>query len=497
MWGISNFVKYTVMTLLVLMIAIGNASATASISISPESHTGLSPGETFSVDVDVNSGIDQLSAIHIVLDYDSNAFEVISITKGSLLENDALIEPESGDDGDGTITYGFADASYDAPGSGTLISIEFQTKDTIEGVYSLSFKEAKLLDQNKDYLAGEATGSSVVVGDVTDDASTPLETIDLASQTKSPSSSISSSTSVVEPQLGYAYIFGFHPDDYKAIERYGVAQSEESWSQNSLKLENELVTEFEGQYLFPQGKIVSIGSNSAGYLVVVFYEPLMVDQTEMDLIYGIIDRNAQDMDIGNVPVEFGEGTISDVSDNLQELIQRVQSMKEMELEDFMNNESPLYDPLVVATAGKLPQINTEKECWQWYFQDSYAISLNMSDEIDDYLQNGILLSTGLSPDGYFEVKINEDTDANKKQLITDVYEIMNREATNTGVSEVPVVFKLASPDEIEDKLTSTPEDEAALEEEEATESEAETTPGFGYLLGILSLTLAYFMRSKA
>ncbi|WMW22666.1 cohesin domain-containing protein [Methanolobus mangrovi] len=494
MWGINNIVKYTVMTLLVLMIAIGNASATASISISPESHTGLSPGETFNVNIDVNSGVSQLSAAHIKLDYDPNAFEVIGITKGSLFENDALIEPESGDDGDGTITYGFADSNYDAPGSGTLISIEFQIKDTIEGVYSLSFKEAKLLDQNKDYLVGEATGSSVVVGDVTDDASTPLETIDLASQTKSTSGSSSSSTSVVEPQLGYAYIFGFHPDDYKVIGRYGTTRNDESWSQNSLILENELVTEFEGQYLFPQGKIVSIGSNSAGYLVVVFYEPLMVDRTEMDGIYAIIDQNAQDMDIGNVPVEFAEGTISDVSDQLQELIQRVQAINEMELGDFMNNESSLYDPTVVATAGKLPQINTEKECWQWYFQDSYAISLNVSDEMDDYLQSGILLSTGLSPDGYFEVKINEETDANKKSLITDVYQLMNREATNIGVSEVPVVFKLGSPDEIEDRLTSTQEE--ASDEVQGTEGEAKATPGFGYLIGILSITLAYCMRSK-
>ncbi|WP_319507966.1 cohesin domain-containing protein [uncultured Methanolobus sp.] len=483
------------MTLLVLMMAIGNASATASISISPESHTGLSPGETFSVDVDVNSGVDQLRAARIVLEYDSGAFEVIDIREGSLFVDKVLVAPGSGDDGGGMITYGFAgEDKIFTPGSGTLISIDFQVKDTSEGVYSIGFKEATLRDKNNEHLIGKATGSSVVVGDVTDDASTPLETIDLASQTKITSSSSSSSTSFVEPQLGYTYIFGFHPADYKTIERYGVVQNEESWSQNNLKLENELVTEFEGQYLFPQGKIVSIGSNSAGYLVVVFYEPLMVDQTEMDQIYGIIDRNAQDMDIGNVPVEFGEGTISEVSEQLQELIQRVQAMNEMELEDIMNNESSLYDPIVVATAGTLPQINTEKECWQWYFQDSYAISLNMSDEIDDYLQNGVLLSTGLSPDGYFEVKINEDTDANKKSLITDIYEVMNREATNVGVSEVPVVFKLGSPDEIEDGLMSTQEE--ASDEAQDTGNEAKATPGFGYLPGIVSLTLAYFMRSK-
>ena len=495
MWGINNVVKYIVMTLLVLMIAIGNASATASISISPESHTGLSPGETFSIDVDVNSGVDQLRAARIVLEYDSGAFEVIDIREGSLFVDKVLVAPGSGDDGDGMITYGFAgEDKIFTPGSGTLISIDFQVKDTSEGVYSIGFKEAMLLDKNNEHLIGKATGSSVVVGDVTDDSSIPSETIDLASQTKITSSSSSSSTSIVEPQLGYAYIFGFHPDDYKVIGRYGTTQNDESWSQNSLILEKELVNEFEGQYLFPQGKIVSIGSNSAGYLVVAFYEPLMVDQTEMDGIYAIINQNAQDMDIGNVPVEFGEGTISEVSDQLQGLIQRVQAMNEVDLEDFMNNESPLYDPAVVATSGKLPQINTEKECWQWYFQDSYAISLNMSDEIDDYLQNGVLLSTGLSPDGYFEVKINEDTDANKKQLITDVYEVMSREATNIGVSEVPVVFKLATPEEIEDGLMSTQEE--ASDAVQDTENEAKATPGFGYFIGLLSITLAYCMRNK-
>ncbi|WP_342305362.1 cohesin domain-containing protein [Methanolobus sp. ZRKC5] len=498
MWSISNYLRYSILTLLVLMAAIGSVSATASVFISPESHTGLSPGETFNVDINVESGVELLHAAHIKLHYDSAAFEVIDITKGSIFDSDLLVEPESGDDGDGTINYGFA--AYEtnlAPGSGTLISVEFETKDITEGVYGLSFVEAKLLDQSKEYLVGKATGSSLVVGDIADDTSTSLDIIDLDRPTQSTSSS-SSSTSTVEKvtsqqqyeeQLGYAYSFGFHPDDHKIIKRNGVALNGDAWSQNSLILENEILTEFEGQHLFPQGKIISIGTNSAGYLTVIFYEPLMVDQSEIDEIYAIIDRKAQAMDIDNVPVEFGDGTVSDVSDGLQQLIQRVQVINKMELEDFMNNESQLYDPMVVATAGKIPQIRTEKECWQWYFQDSYVISLNASDEVDDYLQSGILLSTGLSPDGYLEVNINEEADVDIKSLINDIYETMNKEAVAIGLSEVPVVFKLVNPDEMKEKLASSQDDVLEGEDVPGNEDESQATPGFGFFMGFLSLSI--------
>ncbi|WP_094228282.1 cohesin domain-containing protein [Methanolobus psychrotolerans] len=502
MWCIDKYVKYSVLALLILMAGIGNVSAISYVVISPESQTGMSPGDAFNVNIDVNSGIDPLRAVQIKLVYDSNSFEVASIKDGNLFGSNFLIGPDSGDNGAGSITYSIAstDKSY-TPKANTMLTINFHIKDIAEeGTYSLSFEEVWLLDKNSQYLNGKATGSTVVVGAGADDLSTQPESIDFGSVVKSTStSSTSSSFSSLNSgqQLEYTYVFGSHPPDYEVMSRYGAAQKDANWSRNSLILESRLVEELEGQYLYSYGRIISIGSNSGGYLVVVFYEPLMPDRSQMDEVYTIIDNEAQEMGIENVPVEFGEGTLSQVSDVLQQLLQRIQTINEAKLEDLMDNKSSLYDPMILATAGTVPQIRTEQECWQWYFQDSYAISLNVSDEIDSYLKSGVLRSTGLSPNGYFEVRINEEADVSRKSLIVDIYEIMNIAAMNIGVSDVPVVFKLSNPDETENVLASTqeiPVEEATMPE---TEAEAKEVPGFGFLISFLSVCMTnVFVKRK-
>ena len=129
MWSINNYFKYSALALLFLVAVTVNASAVASVSVSPESST-VSLGETFNVDVNVNSGIDELRGVKVKIDYDPTVLEVLGITEENLVLDDILLAPESGDNGDGTITYGFAtlyEKAY-APGSGTFISIEFKVK---------------------------------------------------------------------------------------------------------------------------------------------------------------------------------------------------------------------------------------------------------------------------------------------------------------------------------------------------------------------------------
>ncbi|SDG37193.1 Cohesin domain-containing protein [Methanolobus vulcani] len=502
MWSINNLFRYSALALLVFVAATVNASAAASVFISPESST-VSPGETFTVDVNVNSGIDDLRALSVKIDYDPAVLEVLSITEEDLIVDGSLIEPESGDDGDGTIIYGFAtltDENSYAPGSGTFISIEFQVKDTVEDdVYHINFENVRLKDKNNDEIQGTATGSSVIVGNVAAGSVSSPEIIDFGSpaesgSTGSSSGSITTMGSSIDTgqQLSYEYIFGSHPDDYRKLVSKGIVPSEEEWDQNLPILESNIKNELEDRgYLFSRGKIISVGANSGGYLVIVFYEPLMVEGEEVDATYEVIRQKAMEMNVTNVPVEFGEGTVPEASARLQNLLQKAQAMNAMKLESLMDNESSLYDPEIIAVAGEVPLINTEKECWQWYYQDSYAISLNMSDPIAEYLQNGILLNTGLSTYGYFEVKINQEADINRKSLITDVYGIINTAAMKVGVNNVPVVFKVVNPDVAEDVLAST--NDEVPEENPTSETEAQQSPGFGFLISLLSLSLVYCM----
>ena len=110
-----------------------------------------------------------------------------------------------------------------------------------------------------------------------------------------------------------------------------------------------------------------------------------------------------------------------------------------------------------------------------------------------YFQDMTLLSTGLSPYGFFEVRIDQNTDMDKRSLINDIYEVIDSEAKDQGVNNVPVVFKLASADA--DDLESTPE-ELTEEMEETPDIEVKETPGFGFIYGILSVALVSLLARR-
>lgn len=489
MWSIKKYSICSVLTLFILILTVGTVSA-ASVIISHGSQSGLSSGDTFSVDIDVDSVDNILRSAEFSVAYDTSAMSVTDATYSGLMDPGSITIEDFADDGE--ISFSVADTTP-ATQAGTMLTVEFRVEDDVEdGTYSLDFREVRLIDENYNDLGGTATGSTVTIGTGADDSSTPADTIDLGSQVTS-TSGFSSSSSGSTEQTDYSYIFGSGPDDYKVLDRYGQLQTEANWSQNVLVLAAQVEKEFEGEYLFWNGKITSLGTNSAGYLVVVFYEPLMVEGSEIEDIYGVIDGKAMEMGVENVPVEFGEGTISAISDDLQGLMTRAQVTGSEGIENLTNDQSSLYDPTVLDTAGKIPSIRNEKECWQWYFQDSYDISLGVSDEMNSYLQGGMLLSTGLSPDGYLEVNIDQGADIDREALMDEIYAIMNMEALDVGVSEVPVVFKLAAPDE-EDTLASTSEEESV--EMRDVESQTQETPGFGFAISLISISIVYFMVNR-
>jgi hypothetical protein len=482
MWSINKYLKILVPTLFILMVAVGNVSAAASVLISPDSQSFLSAGDTFSVDVVVDSDGTDLSGFDIRVAYDTSVLSVTGATYSGLMSG--MLVEQYEDDGEILVAV-LGNKPYSSYEEETILTIDFKVMDGAEdGTYSLDFKEVRLQNENGNDLSGTATGSIVGVGIEVDATSTPPGSIDLGSPVKSTSVSSSTSVNSVE-QVGYSYIFGSTPDDYEVLDRYGQLQTGANWSQEVLTLEGRVEDELKEYFLW-HGKVTSLGTNSDGYLVVVFYEPLMVERSEIEDIYDIIDAAAKDMDIKNVPVEFGEGSIPAISDDLRELMTRTQEIENEGIGNFTNAQSSLYDPAVIATFGDIPRIRTEKECWQWYFQDSYDISLGIGDEFDSDLRSGVLLSTRLSPDGYFEININQEADVDRKSLTDEVYAIINREALDIGVSEVPVVFKLAAPDESE-TLASTSEEETV--ESEDVENQVQETPGFNIAISLLSISM--------
>ncbi|MBP1909045.1 cohesin domain-containing protein [Methanolobus bombayensis] len=126
------------------------------VMISPAATGPVDIGDTFQVEVDVDSAAEDLRAVNIQLDYDPTMFMVNSITNENLLGAGALVAPGSGDDGAGTITYGVAatGGTY-APIAGTMLTIEFEVKaGATGGIYDLDLNNVVLKDGTNAAIAG-------------------------------------------------------------------------------------------------------------------------------------------------------------------------------------------------------------------------------------------------------------------------------------------------------------------------------------------------------
>ncbi len=152
------------------IISIGTAAAAPSVSVSPASTTDLSPDDTFSIDVLVDSVDYNLRACTLDLTYNSTAFTVDSVTYKDLLgaSTDVLESPDTGRT-DGRIRHGIARKTAvnpSEPESGTFITVNFTVNtETAEGTYALQLSNVSLKDENNDVIPGvEVTDGNAIVG---------------------------------------------------------------------------------------------------------------------------------------------------------------------------------------------------------------------------------------------------------------------------------------------------------------------------------------------
>jgi len=133
------------------------------VSISPSSIT-ISPGDTFTIEVVVDSATNNVQGYHVEISYDSTVFTAGAITEAGLLGTNILTEPGSGAS-DGLVKYGLARISGNpaVPVSGAFISITFEVSQTASpGSYSLNV-EAALLDESLDEITGIVHNDGLVI----------------------------------------------------------------------------------------------------------------------------------------------------------------------------------------------------------------------------------------------------------------------------------------------------------------------------------------------
>ncbi|MBU0777459.1 hypothetical protein KKF82_04285, partial [Patescibacteria group bacterium] len=128
----------TTLLLLSLLAVINTAVAAGEVSVVPSTLT-VSPGGTFTVNINADSGSSNLQAASIELNYDANVLNASSVTAGNLLGTGILIEPGSGIT-QGKVKYGIARTTASnpaAPANGTFITVEFQVKSSAQAGTSM------------------------------------------------------------------------------------------------------------------------------------------------------------------------------------------------------------------------------------------------------------------------------------------------------------------------------------------------------------------------
>lgn len=299
----------------------------------------------------------------------------------------------------------------------------------------------------------------------------------------------------------YNYFINPTPADYDVIFRYGklpTLQTEnqrQNWSNSLKKIHESLDTEFSLNYTYPNGKVITYGENSMGYLVVVFYKNFTIEKTLINEIYALINKEARKINIHEIPVEFGRGGFP-----VANVDGRSEAEKKADEEYEKSGRGP-HKPAPIATYGKLPELKTEEQRWNWTYKTQRAIIEGLSDKLAPYfIPKGPLLGFGTEPEGYFMAIINQNLTV-EKPLLDEIYGLVDEEAKKRGIQEVPVEFTLGSLPQLDlisssqnGETTTTPQINKTAQRNE--NSAEKSTPGFGLLGGMISVFCVWLFRRK-
>lgn len=280
--------------------------------------------------------------------------------------------------------------------------------------------------------------------------------------------------------IEYNYLYYLTPTAYEPIATYGgplelkTDIQKQNWSNDLKKLTKSLEIELTRNYMYPNGKIITYGENSNGYFVIVFYKNLTVDRQLKDEIYAFIDEKAKKIDIQEVPVEFGRGGFPVVEGNW-----RSESEKKAD-DEYERSGRASYKPVVIATYGKLPELKTEDQRWNWFNKNQRVIMEGLRNKTLSYFTpKGPLVAFGTDSDGYFVATIYKNLTV-EKPLLDEIYRIIDEEAKKSEIRDVPVKFVLG--------------DFARPALQDAVSS---SVPGFGLVGGLITLLCVWLFRRRS
>lgn len=319
----------------------------------------------------------------------------------------------------------------------------------------------------------------------------------------------------------YNYFFGLNSYGNTVIARYGklpvlkTDEQKENWNSTLEDLGNNIKDTVASKYMYPHGEVVTCGTNSKGYFVILFRYG-NVSESLINEIYSLIDNSAKQIDVQDIPVEFGYGIyreeipldseqgiyhwFGDSTENLSE--------SEMStLEKVMKEKPTTPMDKTVAAYGKIPLLKDQNEIITWADKLS-AISGSTQDKITSYMEKGQVIVYGVELTR-LDVGINETLPYEEKNtIVKEIYQIIDEEARKQNVTAVPVIFdegifidEIAT-EEIEVYKEENNEElnysnnSDSKPDNGSKPSEINSTPGFGLLGSLIYLYWGWKLRKK-
>ncbi len=336
----------------------------------------------------------------------------------------------------------------------------------------------------------------------------------------------------------YNYFFGLESHGNTVITKYGklpaldTEEQKESWDSTLEELGNKIKDTLASRYMYPHGEVVTCGSNAGGYFVILFQYG-NVDESLMNEIYALIDNAAKEMNVQEVPVEFGYGIYqAEIPLDREQGIyhtygENVENLSESEIraiEEYMKEKPErLYGNRYIANYGEIPLLKNRKEIHTW--GDSLcSIKKCTNGKILHYLEEGKVVAYGVELTRLFVYIYDGLPSEEKAALAEEIYQIIDEEARKQNVTDIPVAFEESGhyvPDEevMEDEGTpgeetnmlasgkkstgetnnssnndSEYDNESSSSEEKSNENNS--APGFGLLGGLTCLYGGWRLRKK-
>jgi hypothetical protein len=252
------------------------------------------------------------------------------------------------------------------------------------------------------------------------------------------------------------------------IPQYATQAERQNWL-DKLDTTYKLIRDDEmSPYTYPKGPVLEYGFNFDGYIEVVFYKGMNVSDSQINEIYNVINKKANEASVQDVPVVFKKsdffhddiatgdlGTVNETS-NLS-----VSEEKNVtELNNSRNNSSESTDnipqrlpltfgpetldklkssPDFISAYGSIPAFTTSEERKQWLDKLNNVYQGAISEMSKYEYPNGPVTSFGYTIDGVIQVGINRSRTVDKP-FMDEIYQIFDSNANRMEIKEIPVVF---------------------------------------------------------